>query len=167
MKARLVLLLGLVALVLNGCGFHLRGGGQKLSDLPPVAIVGGERNGARLHMERILGGPGGPLVADIKDAEVGIEISEDLFEERVLTVSTAARVTEYELAYILKFRLVDADGEELRAPERIVLTDDYTFDAAVVLAKDRERDVIGEVLAQRMAQRVLRTIYQGNLRKPR
>lgn len=165
MKARLILMLGLLTLVLNGCGFHLRGGGQKLSDMPPIAIVGGERTAARLQIERILGGPDGPLVANVEDAQVVIEITEDRLEERVLTISTAARVTEYELAYIFKFRLVNPEGEEIRAPERVVMTDDYTFDAVVVLAKDRERDVIAQTLYRRMAQRVLRSIYQSNLRK--
>jgi len=47
----------------------------------------------------------------------------------------------------------------------VVRSDDFTFDAAVVLAKDRERDVVEQELIKRMAQRILRTTYQAALKK--
>ena len=161
----LVLLIVLLSLSLQGCGFHLRGAGQKLSELPPIAIKGGNRAAARLQIERILGGPGGPLVANADDAQVVINITEDRVEERVLTISTSAKVTEYELAYIVTFELLDNAGEIINAPQQIVLTDDFTFDAVVVLAKDRERDIVEQELIKRMAQRILRTTYQASLKK--
>lgn len=164
LKVQLIVLLGLSTLVLSSCGFHLRGGGLKLSDLPPIAVQGGQRYMARLEIERILGGSNGPLVATPEDAEVVINIQSDQVKERVLTVNTGGKVTEYEVAYILSFDLQDADGEVIRPAERIVLTADYSFSALVVLAKDRERDVVEKTLYRRMAQRVLRSIYQSNLK---
>ena len=165
LKVQLIVLLGVSTLVLSSCGFHLRGGGLKLSDLPPIAIQGGQRYMARLEIERILGGSNGPLVAAAEDAEVVINIQGDLVKERVLTINTGGKVTEYEVAYILSFDLLDANGEVTRPMERIVLTADYTFSALVVLAKDRERDNVEKTLYRRMAQRVLRSIYQSNLKK--
>jgi len=165
MRMRLIVLVAMLALGLQGCGFHMRGAGQKLADLPPIAVTGGNRAAARLQIERILGGPGGPLVANADEAQVVIHIIEDRVEERVLTVSTSAKVTEYELAYVVKFELLDNAGEVIREPSQVVLTDDFTFDAVVVLAKDRERDVVEQELIKRMAQRILRTTYQAALRK--
>ena len=169
MKARLkvqfIVLLGLSTLVLSGCGFHLRGGGLSLSDLPPIAIQGGQRYMARLELERILGSSNGPLVTDPAEAEVVINIQGDQVKERVLTINTGGKVTEYEVAYILSYQLLDAAGDEVRPSERIVLTADYTFSALVVLAKDRERDNVEKTLYRRMAQRILRSIYQSNLKQ--
>jgi len=165
MKIRLILLVALLSLTLQGCGFHMRGAGQSLADMPPIAVTGGNRAAARLQIERILGGPGGPLVANADDAQVVIHIIDDRVEERVLTISTTAKVTEYELAYIVEFELLDNAGEVIRPPLQVVLTDDFTFDAVVVLAKDRERDVVEEELIKRMAQRILRTTYQAALKK--
>jgi LPS-assembly lipoprotein len=164
LKVQLIILLGLSTLVLSSCGFHLRGGGLKLSDLPPIAVQGGQRYMARLGIERILGGSNGPLVP-LEEAEVVINIQSDQVKERVLTINTGGKVTEYEVAYILSFELLDEWGDVIRPSERIVLKADYTFSALIVLAKDRERDVVEKTLYRRMAQRILRSIYQSNLKK--
>ena len=169
MNRRVLLLIALLVPVLgtslNGCGFHLRGQGQKLGDLPPLAVQGGNRAYARLTIERILGGPDGPLVANIEDAQVIIDIREDLIEERVLTINANAKVTEYEVAYLITFQLLDNDEEVIREPERIVLTGDYTFNAGVLLGKDSERDAVAQELMRQAAQKILRITYQSTLRR--
>jgi LPS-assembly lipoprotein len=76
-------------------------------------------------------------------------------EKRILALSGAGRVREYELIYRVGFRLLDKEGRDLIATQPIEMRRAMLSDDALVLAKEQEeallyRDMQNDVLSQLM-----------------
>jgi len=84
-----------------------------------------------------------------------VRILLDNTSERVLTVSAINIPTAYELSYHVRVA-VQAQGRELMAPEDHTLTREYSFDETALLAKDRERDVLAQALADDLVALLMR-----------
>ena len=61
---------------------------------------------------------------------------------RVLSVSSEGKVSEYELYQTLEFKVRDAAGRELLAPQYLELTRDYLFEKEDVLGKSNEEEIL-------------------------
>ena len=86
------------------CGFHLRGN-QDISEVLPEVTVAGVDKHSDLGRELIRS-----LVASkvnvINDSETVLNITNDTFSKRVLSLDSAGRANQYELIYKLNFILV-------------------------------------------------------------
>ena len=156
------LLLGL----LSGCGFQLRGSAD-LQGLKSVRIDTGStilRDELAVFLE-----DGGVVLVDDKKAQVDAVLSayDENYQRRVLSVdSNTGKAREYELAYTVKFNLVDGDGdgEALVSEQRVRLVRDFVFDEDAVIGKSREEDVLRQEMRRDAMQRILRRLT-ATLRK--
>ncbi len=144
-------------LLLQGCGFHLQGNHPLPRSLASARILTRDTqtdfysalraslltSGARLD---------GPL-----EGAATIRIIDDDASEKVLTVSARNIPTAFLLSYKVQLA-VEYQGRELLAPETHTLTREYSFDEHAVLAKDREREVLQQALADDLAALIMRRL---------
>ena len=154
-----ILPLAAAALLMAGCGFHLR----KEADLPASM--------KRVHIQ--IADPSSPLAKDlakalprsgteiVDDVEPGVavmNISANAFSTDVLTVGGNARATEYALRYHVELEVQDAAGTALLPKQTIELSREFTFDASQALGVAAEVDLLTQELQRDMTQTILRRL---------
>ena len=137
---------------LTACGFHLRGN----IELQPVfkttfIEISGPKTDLIERIESVMISQGAVIVDDIEDASVLLKLGPEISGKRVLSVSIAAKVEEYELFTHFTYSAKALTGD-FELPERtITVTRDYQYDANNVLGKSSEeatirREMLDDVL---------------------
>ncbi|TDJ48190.1 MAG: hypothetical protein E2O52_01305 [Gammaproteobacteria bacterium] len=135
------------ALLLTGCGFHIR----SAADFPPgmssVYIDTSNRHSPFYReLTTTIRDSGLELEAGPEKADTIIKVLNDDTGRRPLTVSARNVPREYEIYYLINYS-VSIDGRQALSPQRLLLTRDYTYDETQVLGKARQEDVLRESLA--------------------
>jgi LPS-assembly lipoprotein len=152
-----------LALLLAGCGFHLQGSNSLPRSLAVARIAAVDEQSDFCHgLRAALLAAGTRLDADAADAANAgntptISILEDSTSERVLTVSVRNIPTAYQLSYRVRIS-VARPGQELMPPEEHTLTREFSFDERALLAKEREREVLAQALADDLVALVMRRL---------
>jgi LPS-assembly lipoprotein len=145
----------LLLAMLGGCGFHLQGSNALPRSLASARLAAIDTQSDFCHgLRAALLGAGTRLDAEVAGAAV-IRILEDTVSERVLSVSGFNVPTAYELSYRVRVA-VESQGHELMAPEEHTLTREYSFDERTLLAKEREREVLTQALADDLVALLMR-----------
>jgi LPS-assembly lipoprotein len=143
------------AVLLAGCGFQLRGESQ----LPfPSAYV--EATSASLlapGLRQTLAAQG-KLAASAKDAAVRIRLVDERREKTILSLSGGGKVREYRLHYKVTMQVTDAAGNELIAPVELEQLREYSYDDALILAKEAEEASLNRAMEQETLQQALRRL---------
>lgn len=157
----LMLLAGLIAV--SGCGFHLRGSKQapmpaELAELR-VQVSGGASSYDPLlnAMHNALRTQGGVAIAERGDAPL-LTLFGERVENRVISVDASGKAREYMMRYEVSFRLNDAEGRALLAPQTVVRQKSYTFDPLNVLAKEREEQELRREAQREAAEQIVRRL---------
>lgn len=163
----LVLLAALVALLgPAGCGYHLRGAGVDLSELPPILIQGGKADGVKPQLRRILTTSGVRQVEDPGEAGFMIRIEGEQLRQVAISVATDAKIREYELVYSVTYDVLDpASGEAVQPTRSFVLRRIYSYDDTEILGKEEEREQLEESMLSNAARRILRDLYTAEIRR--
>jgi LPS-assembly lipoprotein len=145
--------------LLAGCGFRLVGSVPLPSSLALVRIEAGDtQSDFYFGLRKSLLAAGTRIDDDNQDDSAAvIHVATDSATERILTVSTLNVPTEYELTYLLKFS-VSSNGRELIAPEEHRLVRDYSYSESALLAKEREKSILSEALANDLVSVVMRRL---------
>jgi LPS-assembly lipoprotein len=164
MYSRPLIILGAVALLvlLSACGFHLRGD----VELPPLLQdtyiesddpFTGIARPLRAQLER-----SGATVLETRDqASAVLRIIGERSENRVLSVGSSGKATEYELFNQVVFSLSDAAGKVLVGPQTVRMTRDLTFDETELLGKLSEAEGIHRQMLDSLARQILTRIQVG------
>ncbi len=146
----------LVAISFAGCGFQLRGAAKLPFDTVYVAAAGG---GIALDLKRnIQAGTDAKVVDDAKKAEALLQFTHEERQKVILSLSATGRVREFQLRYIVGFRVVDNKGEVYVPQSTIELTRDITFNDADVLAKESEEQILYRDMQNDMVQQIMRRL---------
>ena len=81
-----------------------------------------------------------------------------LFRSNILSLSSAGRVTEFQLVRTFAFRVVDQEGRDLLAPGQIVIRRDISFSDATVLLKESEEVLLQRDMQNDLIQQLLRRL---------
>lgn len=149
------LLLALPALLLTGCGFQLRRAPDWPLELNPIHVDGlGGRDPFYLALVQSLRAAGVEVLDARSPDAAELRVLSLRESRRVLSVTGAARISEYELSRVLDTALrLPGEPEGLPlGPLRASRV--YVFDAAAVLSRD-ERE---EELARAMDRDLLRLL---------
>jgi len=156
------LLLLMLGLVLQACGFHLRGA----VDMPPAlqhTVAEGvapysplgealsrawRQSNAQLEFER----------AAADDDATRLIIAREAVSRRTLSVDSVGRPNEYELRYQVDFTLQDATGQQLLSGQNVSVNRAYQFNPDNALAMDDEEERLRKVLAEDAALQILRRV---------
>ncbi len=143
-----------LTLSLAACGFQLRG----VTNLPfeSLYLDGGSNPALAAEIGRaIRTGTQTRLADKAADADAVLQVQGGTREKRILSLSGAGRVREYQLTYRVNFRLMDKKGLDLMPNQPIELLRDLSYDDTQVLAKEQEeallyRDMQNDAITQLM-----------------
>ena len=143
-------------LALSACGFHLRGDVNLDARLGKIHIQGADRYDPLVReLAQSLTATGAVVVEERKDATAVLQILKNSGSRRVLSVSSAGKVLEYELYQALEFKVGDTAGRELMATQRLELTRAYLFDKEDVLGKSNEEEMLRRDLRRDLVRLVM------------
>ena len=155
---RSLLLWIVVAALVQGCGWHLRGS-QQLELALPSLYLDARQGSAELQRELVhaLDGAGVERVQNRSEARLLLRIDGEERVRRVLSVNGSGRVREYGLQYRLTYSIIEA-GEALIDHETISRQRDYLFDENDVLAKDQEQAQLFDVMRTNAIVQLMRRL---------
>ena len=143
MNTRRRLLLTLPALLVGGCGFQLRGAPDWPARLDPIHIGGlGARDPFYLTLVRSLRSAGVEILDARSPDAAELRVVSLRERRRVLSVTGAARVSEYEFSRVLDAELHLPDAGEALPLGPLRTSRVYVFDASAALSRsDREEEL--------------------------
>lgn len=156
MSFRALIVLAVAAAVATGCGFHLRGK-IPLSEQLEVIAVDIPDPEVKEEMVSALEASGAEVVNDPASARAVLNMYQLNFDRKVRTIDTRGKVTGYILRYDIRYRVVNAEGEELR-DTRMALQRDYNFDPEQILQAEEEEESLREDMIEELTQRIMRQL---------
>ena len=144
-----------IALALVGCGFQLRG--QDLINSGYSYVVSGEAKDSRLALElsaRL--SESGVLAQDA--AEITVELIDVRRQQVDGAVTAEAMLLEQAVRIDVRFRIVDAAGEELQAESTLSRQRYFRLDRSNLLATAAVKEQVAESLEDELIAQLLRSL---------
>jgi LPS-assembly lipoprotein len=143
----IVVLLGAGALVLAGCGFHLRGQ-EALPRAMQVTYIQGKNRFDEMNddFRAALESHGARVTNDREEATAILRIQDSRKDRDVLSVDLAGKVLEIKLRRMVRFVVVHADNRPLIDSQTVTVSRDFVFSKDDILAKEREAELINDEL---------------------
>ena len=148
------------ALVMAGCGFHLRGAATFAFE--SVYLNSSGSPAFNNEMKRALTGAGSATLGDsAAAAQVVLDIPVIQDDKEVLSLSSAGAVREFQLIKRVSFRLHDKDGADWMPAGEIVIRRSYTFNETQALARDLEEQRLQRDMQTDAIQQILRRLQSA------
>jgi LPS-assembly lipoprotein len=152
-----ILAIVLLGLLTAACGFQLRGQATLpfetlYVDIPDVSPLGTELK------RNIVAGTHTKLARDRTEAQAILSVLSEERGKTILSFDTGGRVREFQLRYVLNFRVHDAKGRDYLPRSEIRITRDISFNDTQVLAKESEELLLFRDMQGDMVQQVLRRL---------
>lgn len=151
----LISLVTLITLMVSACGFELRG----VADLSfkTIFIQGGKVSISK-DLERTLVNNGVKVVDKQEDAELILELLGETNQKRILSLSGGGVVREFELLYVLNFRLRESKNPLWGDVQSIRGRRDFSFSDSALLAKIEEEERLRKDMANDAIRELLRRL---------
>lgn len=148
------------AIVLTGCGFHLRSGPSLPDNINTVAIESARAHAPlaralKTHLD-VYGLSAIPTDTSPNAKNVNIYLLPEQLERQLLSVYPSGQVAEYELIYVVRYR-VQFPGKEAQMAQFEVVRD-YQDDPDQVLAKSRELELMLDEMRNEAADIIVRRL---------
>ena len=154
-----LLTLLMTALLLNACGFHLRG--QAAMPFESLYLDAASPNTPLIReLRHNLQSSGVSLVDSADRAAVVLNIVSEIPDKQVLSLGGDGRVNEFRLQYRVSLRAYDKQQDWIPAVE-IALLRDYAYDDAQVLAKESEEALLYQSMRSDMTQQIMRRLSKA------
>lgn len=153
-RVRLAVLLALLALGLVGCGgWYLRGSDPgSTHNFSRVFLKGDDADQVTLALRRELFNRGLKVARRRADADLVIELEDERFERRILSVDPGTgKVREIELGLLTHFTVRSGDGKLLVPREPLTFQLDYVFDEGSLLGTVEQDNTVQQDLAETAA----------------
>jgi LPS-assembly lipoprotein len=154
-------MLGLIATAplggLIACGYRLRG----MVDLPfkVIAITGNPSPPLRADLQTaILTGTDAKVAINPKDADLILEITNDINGREILAYNSSGQISAYRLNIRVGFRAYDLAGAEVVPEAEIYMTRDMDFSVSTVLATDVQIQQFLSLMRRDLAVQILRRV---------
>jgi LPS-assembly lipoprotein len=162
-------MLGFLALApvsgLIACGYRVRG----MVDLPfkVIAITGSPSPPLRTDLQTaILTGTDAKVAINPKDADLILDITNDLNGREILAYNSNGQVSAYRLNMRVGFRAYDSAGADVVPEAEIYMTRDMDFSVSTVLATDVQMQQFLSLMRRDLAIQILRRV-SASARAPR
>lgn len=138
-----ILVMGITLLMLNACGFHLRGS-DVLPEAMAVTYIQVKKPFDTLNNDfrDALEGHGARVTENRDEATAILRIRGNHNEKDVLTVDIGGKVQEIQLRQTIRFDVVLPDNQPLVDKQTVTLSRDFVFNKENILAKEREANLI-------------------------
>jgi len=147
---------------LAACGFQLRG----TATLPfsTLYVQAAPTSQFAVQLRRAVGAGSGTRIAERPEqAEVILQIVNELQEKQILSLSGGGRVSEYQLRYRVFFRLTDAKNREHIPASEIVLRRDYTYNDSQALSAESEEALLYRDMRSDAVRQLVRRLQSAKL----
>ncbi|MET0104082.1 MAG: LPS assembly lipoprotein LptE [Sedimenticola sp.] len=154
----------ITALLLQACGFQLRGEVQLPSSISPVHIQGlGTYHDLRIELTHLMSTNAVTITDSPEGAASTLHIEKYEQNRRTLSVDSNGNAAEYELYQGATFSMADSDGNELVAKQTVGVIQDYINTGTLVLGKQQEESTLRREMQRDLAGRIVRRL-QNQLR---
>lgn len=137
MKCSLLALLFVLASItlLSSCGFHLRGPMTLAKPLQQIYIQTEDPYGelAR-HLKQYLKTSGVQLMNSPTTISTTLQLSQERSNQELLSINSSQQTLQYNLKLMVTFKLLDAKGKVILAPQTVTETRPLTLQSNQVLA---------------------------------
>lgn len=152
----------LLCVALAACGFHLRGTAPMPFSSMYVQAASTSQFASQLR--RAVRTGSGTRIADRPgEAQVILQIMNELQEKQILSLSGGGRVSEYQLRYRVYFRLTDAKNREHIPASEIVLKREYSYSDEQALSKDSEEALLYRDMRSDAVHQLVRRLQAAKL----
>lgn len=158
LSPRLMLLLVSCLIVLEGCGFRLRGSTGGELALPPLYIQSSGSNQFVSELRQALGNTETRVVSERSAAALIVGVGAEKLDRRVLTVDASGRVQEYELHYAVSFAVKDAAARSVLGSQTLSERRSFEFTGEDVLAKEMEETQLYQDMRRSAVQSAMRRL---------
>lgn len=145
---------------LAGCGFRLRG--QATLPFETLYVPGSSPLVVELK-RNLVAGTRSRLTNSERDAQAVLSFTREVREKVILSYTTAGLVREFQLRYLVGFRLYDQKGRNYIPPNEIQLTRDVSFNEGQVLAKESEEALLYTDMQSDMVQQIIRRLVAARV----
>ena len=153
------------ALLLSACGFKLRG--EATLPFETLYVQAAPTSQFAVQLKRAVAAGSQTRIADSpKDAQVTLQILNELREKTILSLSGAGRVSEYQLRYRVSYRLYDGKATEYIPASEIVLQRDFSYSDQAALSKESEELLLFRDMQSDAVQQLVRRLQAAKLQKP-
>lgn len=153
------LLAVILAAVLAGCGFHLRGTASGTLPYKTMYIALPDTAEVNVWLQRYIKASGSTeIVYDAKLAEAVFQQVSDSRQKSILSVNAQGRVRSYRLQLTYTFRVVNPKGQVLVPNSEVTLSRDITFDDSNILAKDLEEGLLWRDMNNDLVNQIMRRL---------
>ncbi len=149
---------GYLLVLLQGCGFRLRGSMGGDLALPPLYIESSGSSAFVSELRQALASTSTTVVAERAAAEWIVGVGAEQLDRRVLTVDASGRVQEYELHYAVSFAVNDAVARAVLGAQTITLRRSFNFTGSDVLAKEAEEAQLYRDMRRSAVQNAMRRL---------
>lgn len=144
------------ALALSACGFHLRQSAALPDSMKRVHLtVSGGGVDLQRDLARALESSGSTVEEKPGAGIAELKVPVAAFSTDTLTVSGTARVTEYSVHYQVQFTVNDGAGATIIAPQTIVMSRDFSYDATNTIGTTAQVEEIQRSLNDDMVQAIM------------
>ncbi len=151
-----------LCLALAGCGFQLRGTAPLPFESLHVRAAASSQFATQLK-RTVRAGSNARLTDRPDDAQVILQVLNELQEKQILSLTGGGRVSEYQLRYRVSFRLTDAKNREHIPATEILLKRDYSYTDDQALSKDSEEALLYRDMRNDAVQQLVRRLQAAKL----
>lgn len=151
-------LIAALALLLAGCGFHLRRSAALPAGMQTVHLDIAGGGSLQRQLTRALRLSGATVVAHDGNGVATLRAPVARFSTNALTLTGFARVSEYSVRYRVEFEVLGADGRVISPLQTIEMGHEFTFDSTQAIGIAGEVDAIQRSLTGDMVQAILRRL---------
>ena len=142
---------------LIACGYRMRG----MVDLPfkVIAITGNPSPPLRADLQTaILTGTDVKVAINPKDADLILDVSNEINGREILAYNSNGQVSAYRLTIRVTFKAYDIAGGDIVPESEIYMTRDMDFSNTTVLATDAQQQQFLTLMRKDLAVQILRRI---------
>jgi LPS-assembly lipoprotein len=151
-----LMLIAVMAVLLTGCGFQLRGAPPVSSALEPLAVDCASQvpeTLCRSLREQL--SLGNVSLAPVADADYILRLKNFERDRRASAITAQAAAAEYTLRHSVDLEVISADRVPMVATTRLSTSESYRYDETNVLARQREEETLRQQMDDRLAQQVI------------
>ena len=157
----------ILTLLLNGCGFHLRGMVDMPKWLNNVAIIVQQ---AHRDLEPLLQDQLQSykirVITDPAIANYWLIIESDSFQQNISSISSSTTPRQYQLVYTVRFKLQRAKGEEIIPLTSVVISRQITINSDRILGSTDEEELFKVEMKRDAAVQIINRISRSSLESP-
>ena len=157
-SANLLIVL-LMTTVVASCGWHLRGSGQKVNNISSVHISGIDKKSDFYRtLSRSLEAGKVTIADSHSEAKYRIVLTNKRSDRRTATVSSSARVSEYQLTELIDVMVFAANGRQV-LPRTTMRTERFfDYDENDVQSKSEESKLLKKEMTDDLVRQIIRRL---------